>query len=137
MDDEVHFNELNEKVHVLLDQLTPRQKEIFLLSREEGLTHEAIAKKLQISLNTVKKHMVNTLAFLRSHMDTDRAVGLFFVSLFCKLELSFTVLKSCIKNLSLLSAAGRSSGGLGRELMSYVPDLEWLRVVLPQTNNQK
>jgi RNA polymerase sigma-70 factor, ECF subfamily len=82
MEDEIRFNELNEKVHVLLDQLTPRQKEIFLLSREEGLTHEAIANKLQISLNTVKKHMVNTLAFLRSHIDTDMAVGLFFACLF-------------------------------------------------------
>jgi RNA polymerase sigma-70 factor, ECF subfamily len=82
MEDEIRFNELNEKVHVLLDLLTPRQKEIFLLSREEGLTHEAIAIKLQISLNTVKKHMVNTLAFLRSHIDTDMAVGLFFACLF-------------------------------------------------------
>jgi RNA polymerase sigma-70 factor, ECF subfamily len=82
MEDEVQFDELNEKVHALLDQLTPRQKEIFLLSREEGLTHEAIAKKLQISLNTVKKHMGNILAFLRSHIDTDMAVGLFFSSFF-------------------------------------------------------
>lgn len=81
-EEEVHFHERNEKIHFLLNQLTPRQREIFLLSREEGLTHEEIAVKLQISVNTVKKHMVNTLAFLRSHIDTDMAVGLFYVSLF-------------------------------------------------------
>lgn len=81
-DQEVHFRELNENVHILLNRLTPRQKEIFLLSREEGLSHEEIAGKLQISVNTVKKHMVNTLAFLKSHIGTDLTAGLFFAYLF-------------------------------------------------------
>src|SRR5690606_5484897 len=48
--DEIHFQELNQKVQTLLNQLTPRQKEIFRLSREEGLTHDEIAKKLDISI---------------------------------------------------------------------------------------
>jgi RNA polymerase sigma-70 factor (ECF subfamily) len=78
----IRYNELNEKVQLLLDQLTPRQKEIFLLCRQEGLTHDEIAQKLQISLNTVKKHMANTLSFLRSHIDTSLSVNLFFVYLF-------------------------------------------------------
>ena len=61
-----YFNELNKKVKSLLNELTPRQKEIFYLSREKGLTHDEIAKELNISLNTVKKHITNTLAFLKS-----------------------------------------------------------------------
>ncbi len=79
---EIHFNELNEKVQALLNELTPRQKEIFQLSREEGLTHEEIAKKLDISVNTVKKHMTNTLAFLKSNIDNSLMVNLLFVYLF-------------------------------------------------------
>ncbi|MDO8952627.1 MAG: sigma-70 family RNA polymerase sigma factor, partial [Draconibacterium sp.] len=79
---EIQFNELNERVHLLLKELTPRQKEIFQLSREEGLTHEEIAKKLDISVNTVKKHIVNTLAFLKSHIDSSLMVNLLFVYLF-------------------------------------------------------
>ena len=79
---EIHFNELNEKVQALLNELTPRQKEIFQLSREEGLTHEEIAKKLDISVNTVKKHMTNTLAFLKSNIDNSLMVNLLFVCLF-------------------------------------------------------
>lgn len=55
----------------MLNELTPRQKEIFQLSREEGLTHDEIAKKLDISVNTVKKHMGNTLAFLKSQIDSN------------------------------------------------------------------
>jgi RNA polymerase sigma-70 factor (ECF subfamily) len=80
--DEIHFNELNERVQSLLDELTPRQKEIFQLSREEGLSHEEIAKKLDISINTVKKHMVNILAFLKSHIDSSLTINLLFLYLF-------------------------------------------------------
>lgn len=70
--DTIYFTELNEKVQTILDKLTPRQKEIFQLSRERGLTHDEIAKKLNISVNTVKKHMTNTLTLLKSKMFKDR-----------------------------------------------------------------
>jgi RNA polymerase sigma-70 factor (ECF subfamily) len=80
--DEIQFNDLNRKVQALLNELTQRQKEIFLLSREEGLSHEEIAKKLNISINTVKKHMVNTLAFLKSGLDSSLMVNLLFACLF-------------------------------------------------------
>ena len=80
--DEIHFNELNERVQLLLNELTPRQKEIYHLSREEGLSHDEIAKKLDISVNTVKKHMVNTLAFLKSQIDSNLTINLLFAYLF-------------------------------------------------------
>lgn len=80
---EFHFNELNERLHTLLNELTPRQKEIFQLSREDGLTHEEIAQKLNISVATVKKHIGNTLAFLRSNIDdSSLIVNALFVYLF-------------------------------------------------------
>ncbi len=80
--DEIHFNELNDRVQSLLNELTPRQKEIFQLSREEGLTHDEIAKKLDISVNTVKKHMGNTLAFLRAQIDSNLTINVLFAYLF-------------------------------------------------------
>lgn len=82
LNDEIHFNELNRKVQILLNELTPRQKEIFQLSRERGLTHEEIANKLNISVNTVKKHMVNTLAYLKSNIDSNLMINLLFAYLF-------------------------------------------------------
>ena len=48
-----------------VERLTPQQKIIFKLSRLEGLSHEQIAKKLGLSQNTVKVHMVMALNFLR------------------------------------------------------------------------
>lgn len=80
--DEIHFNELNSRVQLLLNELTPRQKEIFQLSREEGFTHDEIAKKLDISVNTVKKHMANTLAFLKYRIGSGLTVNLLFIYLF-------------------------------------------------------
>ncbi len=80
--DEIHFNELSDRVQVLLNELTPRQKEIYQLSREEGLSHDEIAKKLDISVNTVKKHMANTLAFLKSQIDSNLTINLLFAYLF-------------------------------------------------------
>lgn len=80
--DEIQFKELNQKVQSLLEQLTPRQKEIYLLSREEGLTHKEIAQKLNISESTVNNHLVTTLKYLKSHIDSSLAVNILFICLF-------------------------------------------------------
>lgn len=80
--DEIHFHELKDKIQSLLDELTPRQKEIFQLSREEGLSHDEIARKLDISVNTVKKHIANTLAFLKTRIDNSLTINLLFAFLF-------------------------------------------------------
>lgn len=80
--DDIQFCELNEKVQKLLNNLTPRQKEIYQLSRLEGLTHEEIAGKLEISVLTVKKHIANTLAFLKSHIEPGTMFHLFYIYFF-------------------------------------------------------
>ena len=80
--DELQFNELNEKVQRLLEQLTPRQKEIFILSREEGLTHKEIAQRLKISENTVKNHLVTSLKFLKSNINITLISSALFFHLF-------------------------------------------------------
>jgi len=79
---ELQFRELDQKVQLLLEQLTPRQKEIYLLSREEGLTHKEIAQKLSISESTVNNHLVTTIKYLRSHIDNSLAVNILFFCLF-------------------------------------------------------
>ena len=79
---EIHYKELNHKVQTLLKQLTPRQKEIYFLSREEGLSHQEIAKKLNISKCTVNNHLVNILKFLKSNIDDSLVASILFVCLF-------------------------------------------------------
>lgn len=79
---ELHYNELKTAIGVLLEQLTPRQKEIFLMSREKGFSNDEIAAKLNISSNTVKNHLVSALAFLRSKLNNGGLVSLLFIHLF-------------------------------------------------------
>jgi RNA polymerase sigma-70 factor (ECF subfamily) len=80
--EEIHYRQLNEKVQLLLDKLTPRQKEIFLLSREEGLSHNEISEKLNISVLTVKKHISNTLSFLKSSLGNNLIFYMLYIWLF-------------------------------------------------------
>lgn len=47
--------------------LTEQQKEIFVLSREEGLTYNEIAERMHISRHTVKYHLTNALNILRQY----------------------------------------------------------------------
>ncbi len=80
--DELHFKEITTTVESLLSKVTPRQKEIFLLSREEGLSHKEIAQKLNISESTVNNHLVTTLKYLKSHIGKGLIVNILFACLF-------------------------------------------------------
>jgi RNA polymerase sigma-70 factor (ECF subfamily) len=79
---EMEFNELNEKLQSALNELPQRQKEIYMLSRDEGLTYSQIAEKLSISVNTVENHMVKALKFLRTRIDTTSIMATLFWYLF-------------------------------------------------------
>jgi RNA polymerase sigma-70 factor (ECF subfamily) len=48
--------------------LPPRRREVFVLSRNEGLTYEQIAERLKIARSTVNEHMVAALVFLRYYL---------------------------------------------------------------------
>lgn len=52
-------------VEAEIQNLPPKMKEIFELSRKENLTHREIAEKLNISDQTVKKQVQNALKILK------------------------------------------------------------------------
>lgn len=51
-----------------LDLLSPQRKLVFSLSRIEGLTHDQIAEKLQLSRNTVRNTIVESLKVVRDYL---------------------------------------------------------------------
>ncbi|KYP15367.1 RNA polymerase sigma-70 factor [Flavihumibacter sp. CACIAM 22H1] len=53
-----------------IDQLPPQQRKVYLLSRNDGLKQEEIARNMGISLNTVKNHMKAALFSIRAYMKT-------------------------------------------------------------------
>jgi len=67
--DEVLFKELTDVLQKLTGQLPPRQREIFQLSRDSGLSYKEIALKLGITENTVDTQIRRTLNYLRSEFE--------------------------------------------------------------------
>lgn len=54
-------------VNQTLNALPPKSKEVFLMSRKDGLTYREIASELSISIKSVEKHISKALKFLRKH----------------------------------------------------------------------
>lgn len=56
-----------------IDRLSPQQKQVYLLMREEGLKRQEVADLMGIQPNTVKEHMAKALKSIRaycvSHLD--------------------------------------------------------------------
>ncbi|MCC5905283.1 MAG: RNA polymerase sigma-70 factor [Balneolaceae bacterium] len=79
---EIRKNTVNNTDHSLIEKnnyellqqtlaiLPPRQKQIYDLSRNEGMSYKQIGIKLDISHLTVKKHMSEALKFIRKHLET-------------------------------------------------------------------
>ena len=63
--DELAIRELGRMYQQAVDKLPSRQKEVFILRREQELSFEQIADKLGISKNTVKNQMVSALRSIR------------------------------------------------------------------------
>ena len=65
---EIEYKELKDKSEKIIGLLPSRQKQIYKLSREEGLTYKEIAFKLNISVNTVETHMARALKSIRKNL---------------------------------------------------------------------
>lgn len=72
---EILAKDLQGLISHALQQLTPRQREIFNMSREEQMSHKEIAEALNISINTVQEHISTSLRVLRSYLMKNSIVG--------------------------------------------------------------
>jgi len=77
--EQIEYCDLKETVDNLVSELPGRQKEIFVLSRIEGLSHKEIAEKLKISTKTVEYHITLAVRYLRDKL---KCLGLLFLLYF-------------------------------------------------------
>lgn len=69
------FNDdLARSLNEAIDTLSPRCKEVFILSYVDELTNKEIAQKLGISLSTVENHMYAALKHLRSILSAEKMI---------------------------------------------------------------
>ena len=64
-EEEMDARRLGERMSAWIDELPPRRQEAFRLSRFEGLSHEEIAQVMDLTPQTVTKHIMLALQFLR------------------------------------------------------------------------
>ncbi len=67
-EDQLHFNEVQQRVKEATDALPPACKTIFILSRQENMSYKEIADSLQISPKTVENQMGKALKHFREYL---------------------------------------------------------------------
>ncbi|WP_173823169.1 RNA polymerase sigma-70 factor [Proteiniphilum saccharofermentans] len=77
----VQINELKGILDKILKKLTPRQRQIFEMSRDEQMTHKEIAEVLGISVFTVQEHISIALKSIKHYLKEypDNMVGLLLI----------------------------------------------------------
>ncbi len=66
--------EAKESIHFIneaIKKLPPQKQEIFKLSRRHGFSHQQIAARLNISVQTVKNNMTEILNYLRQALSAN------------------------------------------------------------------
>lgn len=69
---EILANDLKQLISCAMQQLTPRQRKIFEMSREQQMSHKEIADVLGISVNTVQESISTSLRTLRFYLKKRR-----------------------------------------------------------------
>ncbi|GMT46415.1 MAG: DNA-directed RNA polymerase sigma-70 factor [bacterium] len=64
-DKQISYNEIKSRLNDLINQLPLKRKEIFLLSREHGLSQKEIAEQMGVSIHTVESQISKALKFIR------------------------------------------------------------------------
>ncbi|MEB0280807.1 MULTISPECIES: RNA polymerase sigma-70 factor [unclassified Mucilaginibacter] len=82
IEQQIAAKELQQSIAKSLDELSPRVKEIYLLSREENLSITEIAALLQLSEQTVKNQLSTALNHLRQSLAIIPAIAFTFWWLF-------------------------------------------------------
>ncbi len=84
---EILANDLKQLISCAMQQLTPRQRKIFEMSRERQMSHKEIADVLGISVNTVQESISTSLRTLRFYLKKNFMVGTDLILLFVCLGL--------------------------------------------------
>lgn len=75
----LEFRQLSETLKQGIDRLPERRRQVFTMSRFDGLSYEEIAGQLAISKSAVNKHIIEALLFLRTHLRD--SMGMVFFAL--------------------------------------------------------
>ena len=73
------YDELQEQIKIVMDSLSPRSKEIFIMSRFKGLKNREIAEILNISTTAVEKQISKTLRCFSDHFKNKYPLDIYII----------------------------------------------------------
>lgn len=68
VEDALQMHEYKMHLNTAINSLSVKQKEVFLMARETGLTYKQIAEKMNTSPLTVKTHMARALTSIKTYL---------------------------------------------------------------------
>lgn len=75
------YDELQEQIDLVIGRLPERCREVFILSRFEGLKNREIAEKFQISLTAVEVHISKALQCFSRHFKEKYPIDIYLIIL--------------------------------------------------------
>ena len=78
----VEYRSLKERAGEIIEDLPPKRKMVFILSREKGLSAEEIAQIMHIAKKTVENHLNLALRYLREKLMKETFLIILFFVLF-------------------------------------------------------
>jgi RNA polymerase sigma-70 factor (family 1) len=80
----LHTKELQEILHTAIARLPERQRQAYLLIKQEGLSREEAAQRMNVAPETIKSHLEHAMRNIRAYCLTrlDRSMVLVLLTLF-------------------------------------------------------
>lgn len=75
----IEFDELEALIHEIVDNLSPRCRQIFVLSRFHNKTNKEIASKLEITEQAVKNQISKAIKLIKENLNTQIFFSLFLL----------------------------------------------------------
>ena len=79
---EADYNLLKSQIDEVVEELPEKRKQIYQLSRNEGLSNKEIAKKLNITVKTVENQITLAIRHLKNRLGKELLAMMLFISLF-------------------------------------------------------
>jgi len=80
--EKIEYRELKEAIDQVVNSLPEKQRQVFLLSRYNGMSHKEIAGELDISVKTVEYHINQSIRTIKEKLDLLGLISLLYFYLF-------------------------------------------------------
>ncbi len=80
-DEKILRADTEKSIQAAVSQLSSQRREVFRLSREEYLSYDQIAERMQLSKFTVRNHLSAALQFIRSNLDNGPELAVIMILL--------------------------------------------------------